>query len=220
MSSSFHILLVDDDPGIRELTTLYLNRHFPEAIIFPAADPLEALKILKQNPMHGAILDVMMPNQSGLEFIKVLKQTYALPVLFVSALGTVEDRLRGFEAGADDYLPKPFDPDELIARLKVLLRVTRPVLASGPYQLIQGEVYQGTQRIPLSATEIMIFSLLLAHQGYPLSRDFISAALPSTPSGRTIDAHIVHLRQKLPLVTIRTHRHIGYSLDKFPESQM
>src|SRR5690349_11743106 len=149
-----HILVVDDDPYIRELVRLFLrNEGFD---VTEAADGVEALAALESLKAELAILDVMMPNMDGWELCRELRESYDIPVLMLTAKGETMQKIKGFDLGADDYLVKPFEPLELVARVKALLK---------RYRIVRSQTVQ-------------IGELLMDHKTYELTVHGQSLTLP------------------------------------------
>ncbi len=220
-----HLLVVEDDPHLRNLLRRLLldDRHVVET----AGDGEEALEILESTSgIDGLVLDLGLPGISGLEVARRLRVRGAtLPILVLTARDAVEDRVRGLDAGADDYLVKPFSYEELAARLRALSRrteVSRPeaLLRSGPICLdeTKRQVSVDGEPVRLSAREFSLLECLLRHPGQLLSRDqLIAAAWPFgvTITPNTVDAYVHLLRTKLGPGAgslIQTERGIGYRM--------
>lgn len=202
-----HILIVDDDDRIRDLVTRYLTRE--GFITAAAADAAEARILLKQFTFEALVLDVMMPGESGLDLTRSLKEEgFDPPVLLLTALGDVDHRLEGFERGADDYLPKPFEPKELIFRLRSLIK-RRMELIDKKEKIVIGEWYYlpdharldplsgDGDSAPLTEVEQKLLEALLAKRGDALSREELAALCGMTGSERAIDVQVTRLRKKL-----------------------
>jgi two-component system, OmpR family, response regulator QseB len=220
-----HLLVVEDDPHLRNLLRRLLldDRHVVET----AGDGGEALEILEgTSGIDGLILDLGLPDMNGLEVARRLRSRGAtLPILILTARDAVEDRVRGLDAGADDYLVKPFSYEELAARLRALARRTeraRPdaVVRNGPITLDEAKRQVSVDGAPvrLSAREFSLLECLLRHPGQLLSRDqLLDAAWPYgvavTPN--TVDAYVHLLRTKLGAAAgtrIQTERGAGYRM--------
>jgi two-component system phosphate regulon response regulator OmpR len=201
-----HILLVDDDVRLRILLSRFLTEQgFRVTTAETAADARDKLRVLDFDLM---VLDVMMPGESGLALTEALRgeRSPSMPILLLTARGAPEDVLAGFEAGADDYLGKPFDPRVLLARIRAMLRrMTPPVSQSGPLQLgnasfdpTRAELTTPNARIRLTGAEL---SLLVAFASRPheiLSREVLAAALEMEDvSERAIDVQVTRLRRKI-----------------------
>lgn len=203
-----HILVVEDDPRLRERLARYLSGEGFR--VTAASDAAEArIKLRSINP-DLMVLDVMMPGESGLDLTQSLRQemTQDLPILLLTARGSPEDRIAGFEAGADDYLGKPFEPRELVLRIRALLRRTPPPAIetkAGPVRIGdkvfdagRGELRDATGPIRLTGGEAALLTALAAKSNEVLSREEIAEALGMDDSGeRAIDVQVVRLRRKI-----------------------
>ncbi len=205
-----HILVVEDDPRLRERLARYLSGEgFRVTAAGEAADARAKLRAINPDLM---VLDVMMPGETGLDLVQSLRadSQYAdLPVLLLTARGAPEDRIAGFEAGADDYLGKPFEPRELVLRIRALLRrvVTAPVAeaSSGPirigtaeFDVERGELRDAAGPIRLTGGEAALLTALARKANEVLSREEIAEALAMDDSGeRAVDVQVVRLRRKI-----------------------
>lgn len=223
-----HVLLVDDDPELTELLADYLQAENIQTSTASSADA--ALKLLQgQQTVDLMVLDIMMPGVSGLEFLQQIRPRWTLPVIMLTGRGGDIDRILGLEMGADDYLAKPCNPRELLARIRAVLRrarlATQPVAAVLHYAGIsldpsRREVKVGTQALELTSAEFNVFHQLLQHPGEVLSKSYLTEVVlhrPLTAYDRAIDVHISRLRQKLaPYLkqtdAIKTVRGEGYLL--------
>jgi two-component system, OmpR family, phosphate regulon response regulator OmpR len=208
MADDAHILVVDDDARLRGLLSRYLaGAGFRVTTAENAADARTKLRVINPDLM---VLDVMMPGESGLSMTEVLRKEHGhdLPVLMLTARGTPEDRIAGFEAGADDYLPKPFEPRELVLRIRAMLRrAPAPVLEAPPRPLILGELSFDPVRgeltgadgiVRLTGGEGALLTALARKPGEVLSREEIAAALGTEESSeRAIDVQVTRLRRKI-----------------------
>jgi two-component system phosphate regulon response regulator OmpR len=208
MADEAHILVVDDDVRLRGLLSRYLaGEGFRVTTADNAADARAKLRAINPDLM---VLDVMMPGESGLDLTESLRrdQGHELPVLLLTARGAPEDRIAGFEAGADDYLHKPFEPRELVLRIRAMLRRAPPPLPdshNGPLQLgallfdrDRGELRDTAGPIRLTGGESALLSALAAKPNEVLSREEIAEALGMDDSGeRAIDVQVTRLRRKL-----------------------
>lgn len=220
------ILIAEDDADIRALLRLYLeSEHFQ---VVEAENGVEALEKARQMPPDLAILDVMMPGMNGYQLTHLLRQSSPLPILLLSAKGEDQDKILGLNLGADDYLTKPFNPLELVARVQALLRRFArsgpEVLSVGALRLDPGTLQVTKNGIPVSLTptEYKILSQLMSAPG----RIFTKAQLYQGMNGdyfesddNTMMVHIFKLREKLEddpkkPVYIRTVRGLGYKLEK------
>jgi DNA-binding response OmpR family regulator len=203
------ILVVDDDPKIVRLIRTYLERD-GHAVV-EASDGRSALAAVAIAEPELIVLDVMLPEIDGLSVLEAVRRTWRTPVLVVSALGTATDRIRGFERGADDYLPKPFSPAELAWRVRRLLERAhgRATELSGSRTLEHGalrldparqEAFVGASRVDLTRAEFRLLQALLEADGQVLTRDQLIDAvhgLDGMVLDRTIDVHVRRLRSKL-----------------------
>ncbi|HUA78515.1 MAG TPA: response regulator transcription factor [Acetobacteraceae bacterium] len=206
MADDAHILVVDDDARLRGLLSRYLAEHgFRVTVAENAAEAREKLSFLKPDLL---VLDVMMPGESGLQLAESLHQDRAreLPVLLLSARGGPDDRVAGFEAGADDYLPKPFDPRELVLRIRALLRRTAVAepdpgplpLGDAVFDLERAELTTEAGTVRLTGGEAALLSALARKPNEVLSREEIASVLGmSDASERAIDVQVTRLRRKI-----------------------
>ncbi|HJO52382.1 MAG TPA: response regulator, partial [Sulfitobacter pontiacus] len=174
-----HLLIVDDDERIRTLLQKFLMRH--GFLVTSARDAAHARRILAGLDFDLIVLDVMMPGEDGLSLTRSLREDMQTPILLLTAKGETGNRIEGLEAGADDYLAKPFEPKELLLRINAILRRmpdtrvadTAPkVLSMGPirYDIERGELWQGDDLVRLTATEIQLMRIFAAQPGAALSR--------------------------------------------------
>lgn len=218
------ILLVDDDSVLTDLMSEYfLENGFR---IETAPDGSSGLARALGGGIAIVILDVTMPHLDGFEVLRQLRQRSAVPILMLTARVSAQDRVAGLEGGADDYLLKPFEPAELLARVRAILRRTGQLsTASGSIvqvgdlrlNVATRDLYRGGVRIPLTSVEFDILAVLMRSAGRVVSRDDIATALYQrrlTPFERAVDVHIGHLRKKLETgehdELIRTVRGAGY----------
>jgi two-component system, OmpR family, alkaline phosphatase synthesis response regulator PhoP len=220
------ILVAEDDPDIAQLIVRYLQKAGWAAHV--TASGSDALVYAKSQPVDLAILDVMLPGLSGLELCRVLRSdpaTAHLPIIMVTARAEETDRIMGLDLGADDYLPKPFSPNELVARVRALLRRARrgePEDAVLSYRnltmdLSRHMVLHDGQDVKLTAKEFMLLEYLLRHRGRVLSRDLLLGDVwgyKYTGGTRTVDVHVRRLREKLPVLVdaLMTVKQFGYKL--------
>lgn len=232
------ILLIDDDIEFTELLTELLSLEgFNMTVVHNGQEGLDELST---NQYDLVLLDVMMPVLNGIETLKQLRQKHSIPVLMLSARDDEIDRVLGLELGADDYLPKPFNDRELVARMKAILRRTLPqqveyteslshsVSTSSKYlEFASVQLHSGKQEVSykgnildLTGTEFALLHLLMKNPGEILSRELLSVEVLGkqlTPYDRAIDMHISNLRKKLPeredgLPWFKTLRGKGYLL--------
>ena len=205
-----HVLVVDDDQRLRDLLRRYLSEHgFRVTTAENASDAREKLSVISPDLM---VLDVMMPGETGLELVQALRASAGadLPVLLLTARGSPEDRIAGFEAGADDYLGKPFEPKELVLRIRAKLRRTAPApspaaVAAGPVRLgpsefdaDRGELVRGGEVVYLTGGEAALLTLLARAPNEVFSREAIVVALGMDEAGeRAIDVQVNRLRRKI-----------------------
>ncbi len=225
-----HVLVVDDDRRLRQLVTSYLGRNGYR--VTAVASAAEASSRLASLAFEIIVLDVMMPGENGFDFAERLRETSDIPILMLTARGEASDRVRGLEAGVDDYLAKPYEPKELLLRIGSILRRTRaippapaadePGLRFGPFLFLpeRGELRRGDALVRLTEREREILRLLGATSGVSVSREALSGAGAGGGGGaqeRTIDVQINRLRRKLeddpanPLY-LQTARGAGYKL--------
>lgn len=223
MANQPHILVVDDDKRICQLVSRFLIAQ--QFVVQSARNAQEAAEIMKRFRFDALIVDVMMPGQSGLDFTRELRKTSAVPVILLTALGEVEDRIAGLETGADDYLPKPFEPRELVLRLNAVLRrgvspaarlgegafrVGSWIFRTGRAELEDEAGHRPSQR--LTTVEANLLRVLCESARQPLARDELAARCGMDDAGeRTIDVQVTRLRRKIEedtknpraLVTVR-----------------
>ena len=201
MSNKQHILLVEDDEALQELIKKLLTNN--EYIVSIAKNIQEAEKLLQLFVFDLIILDVMLPDISGLEFFKnAIKDRVNTPVIFLSALSDVDDRVAGLELGANDYIGKPFDSRELLLKIKKNLSKvqTLNVVKFGQesvFNLKEETFFHRDQQIKLSSNEIKILKLLIYNSNQYLTRDLLNNELGLDYLSRSGDMHISRLRQKL-----------------------
>ena len=221
-----HILVAEDDRDIAELVSHYLKKAGWSSHVVAAGD--QALAYLRNHPVDVVILDVMLPGMTGLEVCQALRAdraTAGLPVIMLTARVEEADRVRGLELGADDYVPKPFSPNELVARVRALVRrlqrtePTDTVLRLGPIavDLSRHTVSNDGQDVKLTAKEFMLLQYFLEHRGRVISRDLLLGDVWGyryTGGTRTVDVHIRRLREKLPVLVdaLITVKQFGYKL--------
>ncbi len=218
------VLVVDDEKNIVQLARLYLNKEGYE--VESAYDGLEALKKAKSVRPDLIILDIMMPEMDGLDVCKELRKTSNVPIIMLTAKGDDIDRIVGLELGADDYVTKPFNPRELVARVKAVLRRTaqdapsQAVLETGGLHLdtASREVTLDGVEITLRAKEFDLLTAFMRYAGIVLDRERLLQLVWGTDyygDTRTIDVHVAWLREKLAdakNVKIQTVWGVGYKL--------
>ncbi|WP_373426148.1 response regulator transcription factor [Paenibacillus radicibacter] len=219
-----HILIADDDSHIRELLTLMLKRE--GYIVFGAADGGEASTILERETIHLAVVDVMMPVKNGWELCEEIREYYDIPVILLTAKGDVKDKEIGFLSGTDDYMVKPFEPKELLFRIKALLRryqmVSSDVIRLGKVVIDRSsyEVKAGDETIILPLKEFELLSQLASFPGKIYTREQLLQLIWGADfqgDSRTIDVHIKRLRERFSQRSedfiITTIRSVGYKLE-------
>jgi two-component system, OmpR family, phosphate regulon response regulator OmpR len=202
-TDSPHILVVDDDTRLRGLLRKYLSDSGFR--VTTAADAAEARVQLASPAFDLIVLDVMMPGESGLTFVKSIRPVNHVPVLLLTAMGAAEDRVRGFETGADDYLHKPFEPRELVLRIQSILR--RMPREAGPapeirlgdcrFDLGREELSRGTEAVRLTTAEAGLLKVLAESAGSPVSREELSERCAIAGGLRAIDVQVTRLRRKI-----------------------
>jgi two-component system, OmpR family, response regulator len=214
------ILLIDDDAKLAEVLASYLSSFNLQLI--SALQPSTGLKCLSDSSIELIILDIMLPEMDGFEVLKRIRANNTIPVIMLTARGDVMDRVVGLELGADDYLPKPFEPRELVARINAILkRVVGKTNDSA--KMLFGPLYIDSElqeakldnkTLPLSTMEFRLLELLAHKKGHTLSRDEILNQLKGIETeifSRSIDIMVSRLRQKLkPYEMIKTLRGLGY----------
>ncbi|MBH1973529.1 MAG: response regulator [Rhodobacteraceae bacterium] len=203
-----HLLVVDDDERIRGLLQKFLIRN--GFLVSVARDAAQARRLLAGLDFDMIVLDVMMPGEDGITLTRDLRRTLTMPILLLTAKGESINRIEGFEAGADDYLVKPFEPKELLLRINAILRrVPAQTTASAPkvlhmgavrYDMERGELWRGQDLIRLTATEAMLMRVFSAQPGIALSRDKLVGDTPvddGSGQERAVDVQITRLRRKI-----------------------
>ena len=197
----FHILVVDDDDRIRELVKEYLEEN--NFLVTTAVDALDAKKKLEIIKFDILILDIMMPGESGLSLTKEIKKKNQTPIILLTAKGETGDRIHGLELGADDYLGKPFEPRELLLRIKnILNKIQKPLLPDEIYigsaliNLKKLDIKKNKKTIKINPQEKKVLEKMLEFPGKVFSRDDIGKMI-NISKERTIDVVITRLRQKI-----------------------
>ena len=196
-----HILVVDDDDGIRDLVKEYLNQHeFLVTTAKSAEDAFEKVKIIKFDLI---VLDIMMPGKSGLEFTKENKNKINTPIILLTAKGEVSERVEGLEIGADDYLPKPFEPKELILRIKNILNKTtinniKKIVEFKNLKIDLNKmfIYRNNKNLKINNTEKKILEKMINSPGKIFKRYEIGRFI-NLEKERSIDVIITRLRKKI-----------------------
>ncbi|MEO0785705.1 MAG: response regulator [Pseudomonadota bacterium] len=219
--SEAHLLVVDDDDRIRTLLKRYLMRSGYR--VTAVGDAPSARRMLQTIDFDLAIFDVMMPGEDGLSLLSAVREEIETPVIILTARGDPDDRIEGLRRGADDYLAKPFEPEELELRIAAVLRRRAPEDAKAEIRISgllfdseRGELSHGTTRIRLTDSEAALLARLAATPGEPVSREDLADA---TSSGleRAIDVQVTRLRRKIEKdprdpMHLQTVRGIGYRL--------
>jgi two-component system, OmpR family, phosphate regulon response regulator OmpR len=230
---SAHLLIVDDDERIRGLLQKFLIRN--GFLTSAARDAAHARRLVEGLEFDLIVLDVMMPGEDGISLTKALRDEIATPILLLTARGEASDRISGLEAGADDYLPKPFEPKELLLRINAILRrmpaTAEPqgapkVLHLGAirYDLERGEMWHGPNPVRLTATEAALMRIFSACPNVPVGRARLVEDLgrdkgggPAQSQERAVDVQITRLRRKIEADPkqpryLQTVRGAGYML--------
>ena len=224
-----HLLIVDDDERIRTLLQKFLMRN--GFLVTAARDAAHARRILSGLDFDLIVLDVMMPGEDGLALTASLRETMSTPILLLTAKGETENRIAGLEAGADDYLAKPFEPKELLLRINAILRrmpetpveeTVPKILHLGPirYDIERGEMWQGDELVRLTATESQLMKIFSACPGEPVTRAKLVEDLGrdrGQAQERAVDVQITRLRRKIEADPkqpryLQTVRGAGYML--------
>ena len=201
-NSKIHILIVDDDDKIRDLLKQYLkNNNFFVSTAINALDAEEKLKIVK---FDLAIIDIMMPGKDGLQLTKEIRENIDLPIILLTAKGEAEDRVRGLELGAEDYLPKPFEPKELLLRIKnVIKRIKKDShiinvikIGKANINIKKMEIQKDRKIIKINASEKILLENMISSAGKIFSREEISK-ITNLIQERSIDVLVTRLRQKI-----------------------
>ena len=223
-----HVLVVEDESAVATLLRYNLERE--GFVVSAAEDGREALMAVDENPPDLILLDWMLPETTGIEVCRQLRRkpvTKTLPIIMLTARGEEGDKIRGLDAGADDYVTKPFSPAELTARIHALLRRSRPVLtderltaADISMDLAAHRVHRGEEEIKLGPTEFRLLRHFLEHPGRVFSREQLLDSVWGRDvyvEPRTVDVHIRRLRKALNANghadIIRTVRSAGYALE-------
>ncbi|MEO0937568.1 MAG: response regulator [Pseudomonadota bacterium] len=204
-----HLLIVDDDERIRDLLKKFLMRN--GFLVTAARDAEHARRVLSGLDFDLIVLDVMMPGEDGLSLCRALRETMATPIMLLTAKGETGNRIEGLEAGADDYLPKPFEPKELLLRISAILRRMPDVpsaagvpkvlhLGDYRYDMDRGELWHGPDLVRLTATEMQLMKIFSAKPGEAISRMQLVEDLGrdrGQAQERAVDVQITRLRRKI-----------------------
>ena len=233
MDNDAHLLIVDDDERIRGLLQKFLMRN--GFLVSAARDAAHARRVLSGLEFDLIVLDVMMPGEDGVSLTKALRETLMTPILLLTAKGETEDRIAGLEAGADDYLVKPFEPKELLLRINAILRrvpandkadeIPKVLHLGGiRYDIERGEMWQGDELVRLTATEVQLMKIFSSCPGEPVSRARLVEDLGrdngkdgGPAQERAVDVQITRLRRKIEADPkqpryLQTVRGAGYML--------
>jgi two-component system phosphate regulon response regulator OmpR len=204
MDGNKHILVVDDDDRLRSLLHQYLTENGFR--VTAAADAAEARAKMGSIAFDLVVLDLMMPGESGLEFAQSLRVTNSVPILMLTAMAESDDRIGGLEAGADDYLTKPYEPRELLLRINNILRrqpaepdetPTEARLGDVTFDIGRQELRRGNAHIALTSTECRLLKLLAERPGVVVARDALMRIVAPGGGTRTVDVQVNRLRQKI-----------------------
>ena len=208
MQPDAHLLIVDDDERIRGLLQKFLMRN--GFLVSVARDAAQARRILGGLEFDMIVMDVMMPGEDGVTLTRDLRKKLQVPILLLTARGETANRIEGLEAGADDYLVKPFEPKELLLRINAILRRVPQVRAADPvrkvihlgavrYDVDRGEMWRGEAQVRLTATEAQLMRIFAAQPGVALSRETLvgDAARGDAAQERAVDVQITRLRRKI-----------------------
>lgn len=205
-----HLLVVDDDERIRGLLQKFLMRS--GYLVTVARDSAQARRLLAGLEFDMIVLDVMMPGEDGISLTRELRARNGVPILLLTARGETQNRIEGFEAGADDYLVKPFEPKELLLRINAILRRVPQAQPAPPapkvlhmgavrYDMDRGELWRGSDPVRLTATESALMRLFAAQPGQPIPREKLVGDLgrggEEGAQERAVDVQITRLRRKI-----------------------
>lgn len=224
MSDTAHILVVDDDKRLRELLAKFLQDE--GFLVTSAADAKDAQKKLDYFAVDLIVLDRMMPGENGLQFAARMRQHSSVPILMLTAMGEVTERIDGLEAGVDDYLAKPFEPKELLLRIRSILKrsAVRQAEANEAYfgeyrfDCATSQLWKKDEHIYLTESEAMLLKVLIGRKGEVLSRqELAKLSGDASANERSVDVLVTRLRKKIEPnpakpVYLQTQRGAGYSL--------
>ena len=206
------VLLIDDEERMLELLTLYLKPY--PYFCRKAVGAKEGLKFFKEEKFDLILLDIMMPEMNGWEVCREIRQYSDVPIIMVTAREQKEDIVKGLKLGADDYITKPFNEEELVARMDALLRRTRPVNRIEVERLLwdedQFELSYKKQLVKLTPKEFALIGLLMKNPGRVFSRNQLIDlvwGMHSETEGRTVDSHVRNMREKI--------REVGFPIDDY-----
>lgn len=221
-----HILVIDDDTRLRNLLGKFLEENNFQVSL--AQDTANARQLMTQHVFDLMIVDVMMPNENGIDFTASIRENSKTPIIMLTARGEFDDRIRGLEAGADDYLPKPFEPKELLLRINNILKrigASNPIQSTNnnickfgdfTFSLTDLRLKRGEEFIHITESEAKILAILAKEIGKAVSRESLSAQCGDIDD-RSIDVLITRLRKKIEVNPKQPHylqtlRNIGYIL--------
>jgi len=221
------IMIVDDDPNIAQLVKLYLEKDGYSTVVFSRGD--EAMEAFRQNPPGLMILDIMLPGMDGWQVCRAVRQISQIPIIMLTAKDETFDKVLGLELGADDYMTKPFEGKELVARVKAVLRrsvkseAERDALSFPGLTISQQkyEVYYQGKLVEMPPKELEVLYFLASHQNRVFTREQLLEQVWGFDffgDSRTVDVHIKRLREKLPGCenlgwSIRTVWSVGYKFE-------
>ncbi|MEX1662894.1 response regulator transcription factor [uncultured Thioclava sp.] len=226
-----HLLIIDDDERIRLLLKSFLQRN--GFLVTAARDAAHARRLLAGLDFNLIVMDVMMPGEDGLSLTRDLRKSISTPILLLTARGDTRERIEGLEAGADDYLAKPFEPKELLLRINAILRRVPQEAETGPkflslgalkYDHDRGELWDGEAPVRLTATEVQLMKIFATHAGEVISRSALIEELGRDRTAhdegggdRAVDVQITRLRRKIERDPrepryLQTVRGLGYML--------
>ena len=221
MRREVHLLVVDDDDRIRDLLKRYLAKQGFR--VSAAANAAEARKLMKTIAYDCLILDVMMPGETGFELTRSLRERSDIPIILLTAKGEATDRIEGLKLGADDYLPKPFEPEELVLRIDAILRRMPDEAPDGPlrfgpweFDILRGDLSRDGQSEKLTSGEAALLSTLAGRTGVAIARHALAEAI-GAKSERAVDVQVTRLRRKIEVDSadpqfVLTARGKGYKL--------
>lgn len=224
MEKSYHILVIDDDTRLRNLLGKFLDEN--GFFVSLAENTSEARKLMREFLFDLLIVDVMMPEENGIDFTKSFRSDSKIPIIILTARGEITDRITGLEVGADDYLPKPFEPKELLLRIHNILKRTSATnsinnnacsFGEFNFDLQNGRLKKNNESVHLTESEAKILKVLCKEQGSTISRDRLAEICGV--DARSIDVQITRLRKKIEknpkqpnyLQTIRNKGYVLYS---------
>ncbi|RJE91095.1 DNA-binding response regulator [Paenibacillus sp. 1011MAR3C5] len=219
-----YVLIVDDDPHIRELVSVILAKEGYQ--VQQASDGAEAMDAMDASPADMVILDIMMPNMDGWELCRNLREQYDIPILMVTAKGELQDKVKGFHIGTDDYIVKPFDPPELVVRVRALMkryRIATSQQVSAGGLIMDRSTYQMSvngEPVTLPPKEFELLFVLIGNKGRTLARGSLIESIwgyDFDGNERTLDVHVNRLRERFAgwgvSARITTVRGLGYRME-------